>query len=173
MKHKVYIMDTNLLLCLVESNKHGTVGNGDKWTKESLLELINGIDKIGETIAIPLPMIIESSNIIGHDTDINAGHHLIDVLNKTFNGNKPFREFAEQRLFWEDRYIKEALNHWKNYISNELGLGDFLILLLRDFYVYKEGFEVEILSADNDLLSLEGSNIFNFESPKGSRREVR
>jgi hypothetical protein len=96
---------------LVESNKHSNIGNGDEWNKEKIEQKLNLLDKYGETVAIPLPMIIETSNIIGHDKDMNAGIKLIDLLNKSFNGNKPFREFNEQKLFWEDDKIKEALNN--------------------------------------------------------------
>lgn len=172
MKHKVYIMDTNLLLCLVDSQNHGKVGNGEKWTKESLLELLKGVDSLGETIAVPLPMIIEASNLIGHDKEMLAGENLIDVLNKTFNGNRPFREFKEQSLFWEDERIKEALNHWKDYIYNELGLGDFLVLLLKDYYEDVKNFKVEIITGDNALKSLENNKLFKFKT-KGSKRELR
>jgi|GEM_PF-4609624 len=172
MKHKVYIMDTNLLLCLVDSKNHGTVGSGEKWTKESLLELLEGVDSLGETVAIPLPMIIEGSNLIGHDKEIVAGENLIEILNKTFNGNRPFREFKEQSLFWEDERIKEALNHWKDYIYNELGLGDFLVLLLKDYYEDVKNFTVEIITGDNALKSLEKTKLFKFRT-KGSNRIVR
>ena len=67
MKHKVYIVDSNILLCLVESNKHSIIGNGDEWNKEKIEKKLNLLDKDGETVAIPLPMMIETSNIIGHD----------------------------------------------------------------------------------------------------------
>ncbi len=103
----------------------------------------------------------------------NAGIKLIDLLNKSFNGNKPFREFNEQKLFWEDDKIKEALNNWKDYIYNELGLGDFLVLLLKEFYIQKMKFEVEILTGDKALKSFGGTTVFKFEESKGNRRYVR
>lgn len=175
MKHKVYIMDTNLFLCLVESKKHGTVGNKEKWDKKELDKYINEIKENKGEIAIPLPMIIESGNIIGHDKESFAANNLIEIINQLFEGNIPFQRFDRQEIFWNDSTLKNALNKWKeyNFIENGIGFGDLLVLLLRDYYVYKLDFDVTILSADKGLLSYEEANIFKFEKPKGSRRELR
>ncbi|MGL4672147.1 hypothetical protein [Cetobacterium sp.] len=171
---KIYIMDTNILCTYLGIKGKQTLGNGDIWNKESIEEMISEIEKNNHTIALPLPMVIEAGNNIGHAKDRIGFLKLKELLEKTFDETAPWHSFNEQKIFWEEGKLKEILEKWGDLIFHEIGLGDFMVLALKDYYrLSSEGrrYEVEIWSGDEALKNYEDIEIFKSEKIKSNRVE--
>lgn len=167
---KVNIIDTNFLLCYLEVPGKKTIANGFDWDSESIAEMIKECQKNCETIVIPLPMMIEAGNIIGHEKAKKSCEGLIEMINNTFESEAPWHSFHEQKCFWESETLSLALSKWKEQINAKIGLGDFLLLLLKDYYLNKmRHSEVTIWTGDVAVEAFDNFPIM----PRSHRRESR
>lgn len=189
---KLYIMDTNILCCYLKIPGKEVVGNGKQWNFETIMKKINEIEKDKGSIVIPLPVMIELGNHIGHEKDYERHGALEELIEKTIENTAPFHSFNQQRSIWKDENLKKIISEWKKYLFQDssrdesidkkkgLGLGDIFVLALASYFKTDQSghrYDVEIWSADNGIISLQDTVFFSdievFETPSPNIKKKR
>ena len=147
-KHKIHLIDTNILDCLFEVK-----GKSSGCGKKEIERKIKNITKNGEYILLPLPMLIECGNHIGYAKDVKASEKLINYFQKSLNTESPWLDFDTQNKFWDKNKLKEAMKYWdKKFVKEGIGLGDFFLILVKNYYkAIHPDWEIEIWSNDGGV----------------------
>ncbi len=58
-------------------------------------------------------------------------------------------------LCWEGDGLKKLGSEWESVVSQRISLGDTTIKILADYYCDEKGFQVEIMTGDDQLKSYE------------------
>lgn len=150
--NKIYIMDTNILSFMlgIKKSPNSQLTIGDVYKK------IEKISNNKETIAVPLPVIVETGNQLSNkltgDKRIEVCKKFIDIIEYKFDGKSPWHSFEEQKIFWEEETLKKILRNWEKYIVHGINFGDFLIIALYDYYKEKYSCEVELWTEDKRMV---------------------
>lgn len=191
---KLYIMDTNILCCYLKIPGKEVVGSGKQWDFEKINEKISEIEKGKDSIVIPLPVMIELGNHIGHEKNYEKHGALEDLIEKTIENTAPFHSFNQQKNIWKDENLKKIISEWKKYLFQDssrdessdkkkgLGLGDIFVLALASYFKTDQSghrYNVEIWSADNGIISLKDTiffgdiEVYDTSSPNSKKRISR
>lgn len=150
--NKIYIMDTNILSFMLGIKK----SPNSQLIIEDVYKKIEEISNNKETIAVPLPVIVETGNQLSNeltgDKRIEVCKKFIDIIEYKFDGKSPWHSFEEQKIFWEEETLKKILRNWEKYIVHGINFGDFLIIALYDYYKEKYSCEVELWTEDKRMV---------------------
>lgn len=173
--NKLHIIDTNILCCYLQIPGKETVGSSDIWNLEKIEEKINKISENNEGIVVPLPIMIELGNHIGHEQCRDSYLRFKELIRKTIDFQAPFHAFNEQRIFWEGKALLDIVEQWGgHFYSSDAGLADILILALASYFktnLSGRRYEVEIWSADGGLNSLSGIEFFVEKTEANDKKE--
>ncbi|MGL5934943.1 MAG: hypothetical protein ACRCZI_04895 [Cetobacterium sp.] len=176
--NKLHIVDTNILCCYLQIPGKETVGSSKEWTLEKIEQKIEQIHKNAEGIVIPLPMMIELGNHIGHGQYRSSYSRLKELIKKTIDFKAPFHAFNEQQVFWQGNGLLNIVERWEeHFYTSNAGLGDILVLALASYFktnLSGRRYEVEIWSADNGLNLLDGIDFFSEKvEPVNKEEKIR
>lgn len=172
---KLHIIDTNILCCYLKIPGKDTLKD---WDIKKIEEKIEDISIKEEGIVIPLPMMIEIGNHIGHLQHRESYLRLSELIKKTIDLEAPFHAFNEQKIFWEGKSILHIVEEWEKHLyTTKVGLGDILILALASYFktnLSGRRYDVDIWSADNDVNLLREIDFFSEKlEPKKETKKTR
>jgi predicted nucleic-acid-binding protein len=173
----IHVIDTNIFSFLL-----GVKGTPRAdLTIESVKEKIKEIDEKGETIVIPLPVMIETGNQLTNSSTNKEKkcQNMIELIERQFDNKRPWHSFSEQNIFWEKENLRKILNVWHEQV-NSINFGDFLIIALaaylKEEYRQRGDYEVLLWTEDNNALKAFEGTEFNFifeRNEISKRRKVR
>lgn len=150
---KVLIIDTSILcVWLKVTGKESCGSDNDRWTYDRVCQKIDKEKRLGTTFILPVASIIETGNHIAHahgDRFIMAGK-LADIINNAANAASPWAAFTEQKELWDCEGLQALATRWKKTAPGGQSLGDASIVDVANYYA-EMGFDVEILTGDQDL----------------------
>lgn len=157
---KVLIIDTSILCVWLQVTDMDRCGpNNDQWTYKRICDKITEEQKDGTTFILPMATIIETGNHIAH---ANGDRHtmaskLADKIIDATNAASPWAAFTEQKELWNSEGLRALASHWEKTAISGQSLGDASIVDVANYYA-KLGFEVEILTGDQDLKAYQPSS---------------
>ena len=150
---KVLVIDTSILCVWLQVTDMDSCGpNTDRWTYERICAKINEELKGGTTFILPMATIIETGNHIAHakgDRHTMANKLANTIIDAT-KATSPWAAFTEQKELWSNEGLRALASRWRKTAISGQSLGDASIVDVANYYA-ELGFEVEILTGDQDL----------------------
>jgi len=168
---KVLIIDTSVLCVYLGIPKMESCGkNSNYWDRDKIRRKLEEEEDNQTVFILPLAAVIETGN---HITQIKSENHesspynmameLTKIMVQAADEASPWVAFGEQSSLWEGDGLKKLASEWQLVVSQRISLGDTTIKILADYYCDEKGFQVEIMTGDDQLKSYE-------RTPKITRR---
>jgi hypothetical protein len=155
---KVLIIDTSILCVFLKVPGKDTCGSdSDRWDFRRVDALITKETKAGATLVLPMATLIETGNHIAQSAGalrFETSKRLGGIIEKAADEKTPWAAFDFQNRLWAADELHRIAREWPEKASQGITIGDFTISAVADFYA-KRGRQVEILTGDNGLKSLE------------------
>lgn len=150
---KVLVIDTSILCVWLQVTDMDSCGpDNDRWTYERICAKITEEQNKGTTFILPMATIIETGNHIAHANGNRyfMANKLAAKITDATKATSPWAAFTEQKELWDSKGLCALASRWKETAVSGQSLGDASIVDVANYYV-ELGFEVEILTGDQDL----------------------
>lgn len=124
---------------------------------------------------LPLASLIETGNHIAQISTYNKRELALSLAKKiemAADEKTPWAAFTDQQDLWDSEALKNLAREWPDLALQRVSLGDATIKSVADKYV-RLGFEVEILTGDQGLKSLEPAPLPKYFKRRGRNRRPR
>jgi len=156
-RRKVVVIDTSVLCVWLRVPGKETCGpSSDIWTYDRADVELSKEKMNNSTLVLPIATIIETGNHIAQAISrrFEIGLKLRDIIKKTADEETPWAAFVEQNKLWTPEALVRLADDWVNHVAAGSSLGDRTIIDVVNYYS-QAGFEVRILTGDQDLESYE------------------
>lgn len=153
MKHKILVLDTSILCCLLGVPGKDTCGtNEDSWDQNRAKKFLEDETNKGAFVVLPLATIIETGNHIAQANSLRfeSATELGRIILAAVNKQTPYVAFSDQTHLWSNEAMTELANEWPPLAGQQQSIGDKTIVSIAELYS-KIGYQVEILTGDAGL----------------------